>query len=681
MVGWAVLVGIGLCAVDTPPVQAGTRTVPLAGTASPAASQGRAVGNVAPSTAIDFEVVLSPRDGAAEQALATAVSTPGSAQYRRYLTPKQWESRFSPTRTQVAEVTRWLRSEGMRVGSVSADRLAISVSGTSAGVEHAFDTQLSYDEVEGERVRAAQGDLSVPADLASLVAGTLGLNEAPTTPDGRGASATRRTARAIAPPPAIVDPPNCAQYYGQSFDTTTRSYASNIPFYPFVPCGYTPPQLRAGYDTSALVAQGDTGAGQTVAVIDAYASPTLRTDAQAYATRNDPSHPLAASQFTEDVAHSFTSKRACEVSGWFDEQAEDVEAVHAMAPGAHILYVGAKDCNQALYNDLRMVVDHHLAGIVTASWGDDAGDVFDDAGLRSAVDNTLMMAASTGVSVVFASGDDGDEFATTGVVAPDYPPSSPWATAVGGTTLELGFGIVERAWSTATSNLCTALIEGQPGCTPTSVGTWLAPAFLQGSGGGGSGGGTSYHYAQPSYQAGVVPGALATANRAAVGPAAMRVEPDVSMDGDPGTGMLIGVTQTFPGGTRYGQFREGGTSLSAPLFAGVVALADQAAGKPLGFLNPDLYTLARTNPSVFDDVVGGSPQAQRELDYFNSVNGADGVLTTTRLVTYEGAETYCPASGVACTTRDVRLAPGPGYDDMTGLGSPTSGFVAALARL
>ena len=217
--------------------------------------------------------------------------------------------------------------------------------------------------------------------------------------------------------------PPCGQFYGQKFDTTDPSFGAGfLDPLPYVGCGYTPAQMRAAYGTTGLVAQGDTGAGQTVALIDAYASPTLLSDAQTYARRNDPGHPLAASQFSEITARSFGDVGSCSASGWYGESALDVEAVHAMAPGAHILYVGTKDCNLPLYDALRTVVDRHLADIVTASWSDEAGDVTDDAGRRASVDNTLVMAASTGVSVVFASGDDGDEYANTGDVAPDYPP-------------------------------------------------------------------------------------------------------------------------------------------------------------------------------------------------------------------------------------------------------------------
>jgi subtilase family serine protease len=303
------------------------------------------------------------------------------------------------------------------------------------------------------------------------------------------------------------------------------------------------------------------------------------------------------------------------------------------------------------------VVDRHLADIVSASWSDEAGDVLDDTGLRTSVGNTLLMAASTGVSVVFASGDDGDEYANTGRVAPDFPPSSPWATAVGGTTLELGFGVRQLGWS-------------------TTINRWLAPLFDTGPGRGGSGGGTSYQYSQPAYQIGVVPAALATRN----GPTPMRVEPDISMDGDPGTGFLEGLTETTPTGVRYGQFAEGGTSLSAPLFAGLVALADQAHRGSLGFLNPALYSLDRADPAAIYDVGAMSGQAQSQISYDNNFDASGGYDDATRIDDYQGTEAHCVAN-LGCTSRTISLSAGTGYDDMTGLGTPASGFVPALARL
>ncbi len=640
----------------------------------------------AAGSAVDFELVLHPRDLPTAQALALAVSTPGNASYRQYLTPEQWEARFSPTPGEVGEVRAWLHSQGLRVRSVSADRLAIEVAGTSGRVEHAFDTTLAYHVVQGARLQLAETNLSVPQALAGIVAGALGVNETPATPRsgavGRGRSSRSSGSLAaskayrIRPPPAQVSAIPCGTFYGQAFDTTSPPYGNGYGHpLPYVVCGYTPVQIRRAYGVTGLVNLGDNGTGQTVAIIDAYASPTLLSDAQRYARINDPTHPLASSQFSEVGAHRFNDKSVCDASGWFGEESLDVESVHAVAPGARIIYDAAKNCLHPLYDALRTVVDRHLAEVVSASWGDDAGDYLDDVGTRTAVDDTLMMAAGTGVSVVFASGDNGDEFAATGVVAPDYPASSPWATAVGGTTLEMGFGIGEFGWSTQSSYLCTQALVGMTGCSAATVGTWLALAFPSGSGGG-----TSYRYPQPAYQTGVVPLALATRNSATVGPAPKRVEPDVSMDGDPGTGMLEGVTEAFPDGAHYGQYRVGGTSLSAPLFAGVVALADQWARRSLGFLNPALYSLEKSRSGVLFDVTAGPTQAQTMMQYANGVNASSGLDVTTRIVDYQGPETYCAPSG-ACASRDVALSTVRGYDDMTGVGVPRTGFVPALAKL
>jgi subtilase family serine protease len=559
------------------------------------------------------------------------------------------------------------------VRSVSADRLALDVAGTSSRVEHAFDTTLAYQDVDGQRQQVAETNLSIPATLSGIVAGTLGLNETASasntvvdgpTPSPAGPVVSK--ANLTRPPAANVSSGPCATFYGQAF-SGAPAYGSYGHPLPDVVCGYTPAQIREAYGVAGLVDNGDNGTGQTVAVVDAYLSPTLLADVQTYAQDNDPAHPFASSQFSE-IGHRFNERAECQPGTVFDEQTLDVEAVHAVAPGAHIVYVGAQNCNQGLYDALRKVVDDHVANVVSASWSDPGGDYSDDVGTRSAADSTLMMAAGTGVSVVFASGDGGDEFNATGVVSADYPASSPWATAVGGTTLEAGFGVGQWGWSTGRAYLCTSSLL-QEGCSPDNA--WLPVQFD-----GGSGGGTSVQYAQPAYQVGVVPASLAKRNSATP----MRVEPDVAMDGDPDTGIIVGETERVPGeGSRYVQYRAGGTSLATPLFAGIVALADQQAGRSLGFLNPALYMLDKSQPSVFDDIRAGPPQAQLLTEYANHYDGQLGFDVSARIVDYEGVETGCTRGN--CTNRDVALSPGPGYDNMTGLGAPTIGFVPALAKL
>ena len=116
-------------------------------------------------------------------------------------------------------------------------------------------------------------------------------------------------------------------------------------------------------------------------------------------------------------------------------------------------------------------------------------------------------------------------------------------------------------------------------------------------------------YEEPSYQQGVVPTALAERNHSFT-KTVNRVEPDISMDADPTTGMLFGLTQEFPDGDYYDEYRIGGTSLSSPLFAGVMAVTDQAAGGSLGFVNPLLYQLAGSAKAGSRDLLRRDTRAQ-----------------------------------------------------------------------
>jgi subtilase family serine protease len=154
------------------------------------------------------------------------------------------------------------------------------------------------------------------------------------------------------------------------------------------------------------------------------------------------------------------------------------------------------------------------------------------------------------------------------------------------------------------------------------------------------------------------------------------------MDGDAQSGMLIGLTETFPNGVRYGQFKEGGTSLASPLLAGVVADADQAAGAPLGFLNPILYKAEQSNPRTFHDIVPPAKPhsaAVIRVDFANTVNNSDGYAVSLRAIDYQGKETYCDPTG-NCATRPVTLSTAQGFDSLTGLGSVGPAFVSVLSR-
>jgi subtilase family serine protease len=656
---------------------AATPSTTLSGTAAPAASAAPTIGAVHSGTRVSFQVNLALTDAAGAASFAKAVSDPSSASYRHFLTPAQWEARFSPSAATVSLVEKYLGSEGFRVDSVSADRMTVHASGSAARVSAAFDTSLSYHRVQGKKVIVNNTALTVPTSIASVITGISGLPEAISAPAGitDGATSKKVNAHPSAKPPAgFRNAPPCSSYYGQDLATTLPPVPGGFESdAPYAPCGYTPAQLRGAYGLTS----GDDGSGVTVAVVDAYAPPTLYADASEYAATQDPSNPLRSSQFSELLAKKFNKGSECGgQNGWWGEASLDVEAVHATAPGANILYTGAQNCANPLFNADQTIIDGHLANVITNSWLDTGGDLLLTASFRAAFDNVLEMAASTGVSVMYSSGDDGDDYIDFGQAVPNYPASSPWATAVGGTTLEVGSSdqrLAEYGWSTGKALFCDADLHALGGCKKKQLGTWSPVTYDYGAGGG-----TSYSYLEPYYQAGVVPTALSQLR----GSTAMRVLPDISMDADPTTGMLIGETQTFPDGTYYDTYRIGGTSLASPLLAGVIARVDETAGSPIGFLNPALYVLSG-NANAIDDITSpSSPTDIIRSDYANSVDASDGILTSARTVDDQNSESFCTTNAKGkekCTSAPISLSTTPGYDNMTGLGTPGTGFVDALA--
>jgi len=652
----------------------------LAGSLTPAAERSHPAGKVPANAKVSFDLLLTLRNAAAAQALVKAVSNPGSKQFHHYLSLATWDARFAPSTAELAKAKSWLRSEGFAVGALPKDKLFVPATGTAADVERAFGVTLGYYTVNGHTVRLANSGLTIPASLSGVVAGAVGVNQYVATTGLAVQPATTKVAKPNQepPPPAgFRNAPPCSAYWGQKIDTTDSGQLYqpyNHPL-PYDICGYLPSQLRGGYDISGAVSSGDDGSGVGIAIVDAYDSPTLLSDAQHYFNLNDPSHPLNSNQFINVSPPTVDDESLCDASGWYPEQALDVESSHSMAPGATIIFVGAQDClDSSLLAALTTAITSG-ASVVSDSWGDDVGDLFDDAATKTAYDDTFMLADTTGVSVLFSSGDNGDNFADFGLAAPDYPPASPFVTAVGGTTLEVNQNnqrAAEYGWSTAKQVLCSGNNNNcGSATTPSGSLAWQA----------GGGAGNSYYYTEPYYQVPIVPSTLALRNAPIFGPVPTRVVPDMSMDADAQSGMLIGLTQVFPNGTYYDQFKEGGTSLASPLLAGVIADADQLAGIPLGFLNPVLYK-ASTVKGTFNDILPPSnpnSTAVIRVDYENTVDSSQGYIVSLRAIDYQGDETYCDGTG-NCATRLVTVNAAPGYDSLTGLGSAGPNFLSTLAN-
>jgi subtilase family serine protease len=606
-------------------------------------------GSAAGTDNVGFRVYLGWRGGDAAARLASSVSTPGSPDYRHFLTAAQFRQQFAPAQADVGAVQQWLRGSGFTVDYTPSNNHYVAAEGTVAQANQALGVTLTNYSVQGLTLRAPDRPLSVPSALGSIVAGVVGLDDS---------AALLHYDHADAPPAgAFVNAPPCSAYWAEkSTATTPGADGTAIPtaygsFQPWAPCGYTPSQLQGGYGVASAIAGGTNGAGQTVGIIDAYASPTILQDVNEYSSRHGLPQ-LTGGQFRQIVAPG-TFRRpqnpAQDPQGWYGEESLDVEAVHSMAPGANIVYVGAPNNYQDLDAALNHVVDDQLATIVTNSYGFSTEAL--PFGYIKPYNDTFIQAAATGIGVYFSSGDSGDE--TNGVQGarptPDWPASSPWVTAVGGTSLAVGAANdyeFETGWQTGNS----ALAGGA--WSPTPPGSYLY----------GAGGGTSRLFAQPAYQAGVVPDSIART----YGGAAMRVVPDIAALGDPNTGMLIGLTQTFPDGSaRYGEYRIGGTSLSSPLTAGLMALVQQRAGHRLGFMNPTIY--ANAGSGAYHDVVPpAGPLAVVRANYVNGVDATDGYAYFLRSLSFDAPLTI--------HTR-------PGYDDITGVGTPDgAAFLTALSQ-
>jgi subtilase family serine protease len=638
---------------------------------------------VFPDDAVQFVLALRLGDRAGAEALAYAVSDPTNAAYGKFLTPAAFDARFAPSDASARVVTDWLTSSGLRVTSNPANHLLIEVQGTVRAANRTFRTDIHrIRSVRGAVLSAPIRPLLMPTDVAAIVDGfvdgvhAIGFLAHPLhIVDGADAStpkrhtATQPSTKAQAaepgvvvppatrpnavPPPAFVNAGPCSTYWGESvtpgLPDVSDHYVTPIPD---VPCGYTPSQLQGAYGVADLISGGNDGTGVTVAIVDAYASPLIRQDLASYAEAHGP-RTWSADQYRQILPRATRFGVAdanigdiCGEQGWYGEQTLDIEAVHAVAPGARVVYAAAASCVEvdllAALNDL---VDNRRADIISNSWGG-SSDATDPV-LVNAYQAVFVQAAAEGIGVFFSSGDSGDEKQSTGIRSVDYPASDPWVTAVGGTSLGIGKSndrLFEVGWGTAKVTM--------------SDGAWSAP--LPGPYAYGAGGGTSLVFAQPAYQAGVVSAPIA--NYFQTG-APGRAVPDIAAIGDPHTGFLVGMRQTFPDDVvRYGEFRVGGTSLASPVVAGIEALADQAAGRPHGFANPALYRLPAA--ALHDIVDPSQTLAAVRVNFTNSVDASAG--TTTTLATFNQTQSIYTRAG---------------YDDVTGVGTPNgAAYVRGLGR-
>lgn len=629
-----IVASVAVLGTAVPALAAPSARATLTGNVPPWARSANFKGAANTSDSIGFRVYLGWNNDSAAEALAKAVSDPRSSSYGQYLTPQQFRQQFAPSQAQVGAVQSWLKSQGFNVEYTPMNNHYVSAEGTVAQAAAAFNTTFGTYSVDGLTLRSPATDISVPASIAPSISGVIGLD------DSAQLVHTNAVGSDAPPPAAFVTGTPCSTYWGEKQAVGfTNPYGSGT--LPYTPCGYTPAQIKGAY---GIADSGYDGSGQTVAIIDAYAAPTILQDANQWST-NRGLPTFGNHQFTQVVApgtynHPESGMKQ-DPQGWYGEETLDVESVHGMAPGANIVYVGAANNFQDLDAALNHVVDRHLAQIVTNSYGFPTELL--PPGFIMPQEETIVEGVITGIGIYFSSGDNSDESLSVGYRTADWPASSPFVTAVGGTSLAVGASnnyLFETGWGTFTDSWTGSAWKTPP------PGAWLY----------GSGGGVSRIFAEPSYQQGVVQSSVFTA-QGRTG----RAVPDIAAVGDPNTGYIIGETQTFPDGTvKYSEYRLGGTSLSSPLMAGIMALADQAKGSPHGFANPLFYSLAGS--SAFTDITSpASTVAVVRTNFNNGVDASAGLSYRLRTM-----------------NQTLSLKTTPGYDDVTGLGTPTSSFIDAL---
>ena len=640
---WSGIVAAAIACAGTA-VAAGTATV--SGNVAGWVKNATLKSSASAATTVTISVDLALSNLAGLKSFVAEVSNPSGREYGQYLSTEQFASRYAPAAADVAAVEKLLEQSGMKNVTVGPHGVYVSATATVAQIRTAFNVSQNLYAYKGLTLRANKEAPTVPAALAGKIVFIDGLDDTAmmrkpyhhSITQGelvapKSAAVASTSATAVTPPPVAASngSPYCNHTFGAGALVATLSTPADVygASLPWLGCGYDPVLVRAAYGLDKVSYDGK---GVTVAIVDAYASPTIVVDISAYSINNKLPKINVGVNFSQIIPagiYSVSPTESCGPYGWWEEESLDVSAVHSSAPGAKIVYVGSRDCATSLDVAFMNTVYNHVADVVTDSWGDNGEAI--DPGQQQSDDQALLAGAAQGVTVLFSSGDDGDLDAPNGVASGSWPATSAYVTGVGGTTLLINDATGDKAeygWGNYRAFLDGVVVNSAKSVTTTGVDTTSAFGYTFDNYAyyAGSGGGISLLEAQPSYQAKLVPASLATSLNLASGyvetlPNPQRVSPDVAMLGDPYTGFIFGETFTIAGNaiadkgcapssktTEYCQTSIGGTSVASPWMAGVLAVLNSkriATGEPLvGFANPLLYSVgSQSNGTSYKDAI------------------------------------------------------------------------------
>jgi subtilase family serine protease len=676
-------------ATAAPQVQATNDLGPGLAVAAPQIPATNNLGPEDPDKQMSVTVWLNLHNKANLDSMVEQMYDKTSPNYHHFLTLAQYKAQFAPTAKDAATVSKFLASHNLKVTSTDMNNHFVVARGRVADAQTAFNTQINRVMVNGvaHRVNASAATITEPA--AALVSTVQGLSDLAYRPNVKAARnletglpyATMSPLAAF--PAGIFFSGGClrapetvtfttagsfpkATYTGNRYGADITSTIPNLPS-----CGYDAAELQQAYGLKPLYKSGLDGTGQTIMIVDAYGSNSIVADANLYSKLNH--LPLLTSSnfavYTPNGASNTTCDPTLGCDGWNFETTLDVESAHAIAPGANIvLILGADNSFTNLDIANLFAIENGFGTVLSNSFGipEILLQSFDPSEL--VVSNGIsQIAAALGISQNISSGDSGDALAddtASGIPAASAQSgaTSPYATGVGGTSTFLdsnGNITLQTGWGMNFARIAN------PTPNPPTV-----PVLFFGFQGG-SGGGTSVVYPKPKWQKGVTTAGVK-----------YRQVPDISMDADPETGFELVITPSGYDSDPAEVAVYGGTSLACPMFSAFWAIANQAADAagvgPLGQAAPILYEL------------GGAAITDVDVKASDTVNNVTGFILnppsprlnesaeflalpeapTTRFVSALFQSSSSTRWDVFTFGTDSSLATGPGWDNVTGLGSP-----------
>ncbi|HLH63974.1 MAG TPA: S53 family peptidase [Ktedonobacteraceae bacterium] len=551
------------------------------GSQPPLVKVSRQLGVDRSNRTLQMSIGLSLRNSDQLQSFLQNLYDPSSASYHQFLSVEQFASEFAPTVAQEQAVINYLTSQGFSITQTYPNRMLIDFSGPQSLAERVFGVSINdYRSPDGREFFANSARPTLPAYLASYVTNISGLDNAN---------------QFYHPPVISKAAPRVAPRAGSNCPAPgTSGSGGGGGIFGSSGTAYIPSQFSRAYNYDGLHSAGLQGEGQTVGVfeLDGYSQSDITAYTQCFGGGSVPLQNVILDGFNGQPGAG-----AIEVE-------LDLEMILSQAPHlAKLIVYEAPNTTQG-YNDEFARIVSDKTPVISVSWGDCESNMGQSEANQE--NQYFQEAAAQGQTILVAAGDSGSEscFQLTGggfnfALNADDPAAQPYVTGVGGTNLTINS---DNSYASET--------------------VWNG-GFLGGAGGGG----LSQFWKQPSWQSG--PGVQNSYSNG------MRETPDVSLDADPSTGYPVYCTAGsscngsggITGGTSGGWITVGGTSAAAPMWAAMVALANEEAahqGKgALGFLNPALYKIGSGSRygSDFHDI---TPPSDSSLPSNNDELGING---------------------------------------------------------